>query len=305
MRSIVGKFRKKSGRYKKFVIWGERSPNIDSFRYIMHHYYDTLRKLNIPAIWVDDTKENLQLVESGDLVIAANVTGRNLRLKKNVYYCLHNFDRELYRDINKKFRLVLQVYNRDADKGTEKWDPVTRFDRKDKILYQPWGTNLLPWEFMSPVAQEKSRFVFWVGSIWDNEQHQGNLGVIKDLKGSLKKYGIYFVHLRVPDLLSIKFMRYSRIAPAFGGLWQAKVNYMPCRVFKNIPYGQLGITNIPKFKELLGDSFLNGNSIEEWVEAAMNLSSFEYKEMVLAQQEKIKSQTYLHKLLNIMTALEE
>ncbi len=177
--------------------------------------------------------------------------------------------------------------------------------KKDKILYQPWGTNLLPWEFLPPVFPKKSPLVFWVGSIWDNDQHQGNLEVIRELRKQLWKHHIFFVQVRVPDQLNIKLMRFSRIAPAVAGNWQAKVNYLPCRMFKNISYGQLGITNVRRFKDLLGKSFLDGSTVTELVEKALSMPEKKFKSQVLAQQEIIKTQTYMQKLQNIFTALEE
>lgn len=303
---IADQTRLAAKKYKKIVIWGLRSRSGDSFRYIMDHYSATLKKLEIPSVWVDDNKGNHRLVDKGDLVIAANVAGKNIPLKSGVNYCLHNFDKVVYQNLDSKRILILQAYTDDArHRDVKFWDPVTCFDKKSRVLYQPWGTNLLPWEFMEPVFHKNSPFVFWVGSVWDNEQHQGNLEVINDLKKAISKYKLKFVQTRVPDILAVKLMRASRIAPAVGGLWQAKVNYLPCRMFKNISYGQLGITNIRRFKDLLGSSFVKGESIEELVDTSLSMSKIQYREQTLAQQEIMKDQTYMQKLLNVFTALNE
>jgi hypothetical protein len=44
----------------------------------------------------------------------------------------------------------------------------------------------------------------------------------------------------VPDWVNVAAIRRSRIAPAIAGRWQVEHNYLPCRMFKNISYGQLG-----------------------------------------------------------------
>ena len=147
--------------------------------------------------------------------------------------------------------------------------------------------------------------VFWVGSVWNNELNQGNIEEIDELKRVLAFRGIRFIHKHeVSDQKNIAFVRKSRIAPAFGGLWQEKVNLLPIRVFKNISYGQLGITNILKFKEILDDTFINGGSIEELIEYSLSIPKNDYLDLISAQQEKIKDHTYLDKIASILVALE-
>ncbi len=301
----IEKVKKAANRFGKVVVWGLKSHDRDSFRYIQNHFYTTLQKLGINSVWLDDEIDNNNLVEKGDMVWAANVTGKNLKLKKDVYYCLHNYDKDFYKELNKKNYLIVQVYSNDADKGTQKWDSVTRFDRKNQVLYEPWGTNLLPWEFKNPVFPKSSPFVFWVGSIWNNDQNQGNLEEIEKLKKVLGKHHVYFLHPRyVPDFIHWRLIRWSRIAPTVAGNWQVKVNYLPCRMFKNISYGQLGITNVKKFEDLLGSSFIKSDSIEDLVEKSLAFSEKKYISLVKDQQEIIKKQTYMQKVMNLFKGLE-
>ena len=66
----------------------------------------------------------------------------------------------------------------------------------------------------------------------------------------------YKTHMQVPRLLKIcinqglgkslndkKIIANSEIAPAIVGSWQKEHEYVPCRIFKNISYGKLGMTN--------------------------------------------------------------
>jgi hypothetical protein len=41
------------------------------------------------------------------------------------------------------------------------------------------------------------------------------------------------------------------MAPAIHGTWQAQKGYIACRVFKNISYGHLGVTNCKAAYDLL------------------------------------------------------
>lgn len=297
----------KKRRYNKFVIWGLRNVN-NTYRYIHNHFYTTLKKLNTKVVWVDDEKKHDSIIEKNDIVISVNIAGYNLPLKKDVYYCLHNFDEigDIHSKLDPSKNIRLQVYTNAAENALEKWDEVTFFDKKTRTLYQPWGTNLLPWEFKSPVFPSWSKSVFWIGSIWNNKLNQGNINEIKTLKHILKRKGLNFLHLQdVPDWLNPILVRISRIAPAIAGQWQKDNNYLPCRMFKNISYGQLGVSNVKKFNDLFEGHSIKGNNIEELIENSLKLNQNKYKEMVLEQQEIVKKHTYLNKLINICIAFEK
>jgi hypothetical protein len=147
--------------------------------------------------------------------------------------------------------------------------------------------------------------VFWIGSVWNNELNQGNLKEINGLKQVLGRHHIKFVALRrIPNFLNVMLVRMSRIAPAIAGSWQAEQNYLPCRMWKNISYGQLGISNVKKFDEVFRGCTVKGDSIEELIDNALSMPAGEYREMTLQQQEIVKNHTYIDRLACIMRAFE-
>jgi len=296
----------------KIIIWGLRK-KYHTHRHIHQAFYKNAKKLGYKTIWVEDDRKNSKYIESGDLVISAEVQGKmvkeknkiedyKLPIKGGVYYCLHNF-KEIFRNkIDKNHLIDLQVYTTERVTGSDiKLGPATYFNTKTRVLYQPWGTDLLPEEFKKPVFN-KNKLVFWIGSVWNNIQNQGNLDEIKRLKISLFKNKIRFIKVRfIPDFLNIFLIRKSRIAPAIAGKYQVDVNYLPCRMFKNISYGQLGFSNVKKFNDILGECSING-TIEEMVEKILKLSEKEYKDLVLKQQLIIKNYTYKNSLENIINS---
>jgi hypothetical protein len=172
------------------------------------------------------------------------------------------------------------------------------------MLIQPWGTDLLFENFKKPVFQ-KNNFVFWIGSVWNNRQNQGNIFVIREFKKVLEKFSLKFIHLRfIPNFLNIFFIRLSRIAPAIAGAWQVEHDYLPCRMFKNISYGQVGFSNVKKFADLLQENNISG-SLEDMTKRVLELNKKEYQELVLRQQAKIKNYTYKEALENIFRAFQE
>lgn len=296
----------------KIVIWGLRK-KYHTHRHIHKAFYENAKKLGYQTLWMEDEKENQKDIHPGDLVISAEVGGRmipekfkfedyNLPIRDDIFYCLHNFKDIFKKRLNPKNYINLQVYHDVVLEitGIEKWNPATYFDKKTRTLYQPWGTDLLPEEFKEPVFNRNS-LVFWIGSIWTDKLNRGNIDAIRRLKDVLKKNKLKFLNLRfIPDWLNIFLIRKSRLAPAIAGKFQVDVNYLPCRMFKNISYGQLGITNVRKFKDILGDSFIEGNSIEKLINNTLALSEEEYIAKVKAQQKIIKDYTYKNAIENII-----
>lgn len=294
-------FLDRSRKFDKFVVWGLRTQE-DTFRNIHRHFYETLEKMGAQVIWVDDDKKNIDLVKKNDLVIAVNVAAKYLPINPNAFYCLHNINTEF----NSKKITTLQVYTKKVEeKKIESWQSATKFDHNHRVLYQPWGTNLLPHEFLPPIFNPESHYVFWIGSIWNNIHNQGNINQIQYLKQILAKEKIAFLHAKgVSDKQNIMLTRDSRIAPAIAGEWQADKGYLPCRMFKNISYGQLGISNVNSFSVILGENLHVTESLEELIHWSLSLTKKEYIDKTRVQQNLIKKHTYLQKLNHIMRTFE-
>ncbi len=301
----------------RLVIWGLKNV-YHTHRHIHKAFYENTKRLGYDVIWVEDDKKNQKYIKTGDIIIASEVHGKmipkknvfedyNLPVRNDIKYCLHNYSDTFKIKLDKNNYINLAVYQNEADKSDIKIDELRYFNSITKTLYQPWGTDLLFKDFKKPIFN-KNRFVFWIGSIWNNEQNQGNIKQIDELKKVLSENNLKFKQLRfIPDFLNVFFIRRSRIAPAIAGQYQVNINYLPCRMFKNISYGQLGITNVQKFSDILGDKFIinNNQNTESVINKVLNLSREEYKKEVLLQQEKIKNYTYKESIENIIQCLNQ
>jgi hypothetical protein len=238
-----------------------------------------------------------------------NAASSHLRAFDLGQYVLHNFepaDEKLER-LDPQRRLSLQIYSRDAEArpGLERWNNVTLFDQQSRVLYQPWGTNLLPEEFHAPLPGNIRRapFSFWVGSIWNNALNQGNRHETAQLRAGLRKAGKHFVKVRfIPNCMNTALVRHSSIAPAIAGGWQAENGYLPCRMFKNISYGHLGLSNGRAFDKVLGDASMPQKTIGEITDATLSLDDNAFVDRIAAQQAGILDHTYDKKLLNFVRA---
>lgn len=294
-------------RHKSVVLWGLAEPTGDSFRHIWRHFAHALERLDKPYVWVPDADEWRESIRTGDLVFAVDVAAQHLGPPiPGADYLLHNIlDSHPVRDGLDPGRCVyLQVWTSDCAERGESWGPVRRWDSHSHVLYQPWGTDLMPDEFYPPIYNGESKMAAFVGSVWDGHG-QGNVDAIRELQVALERHGLEFVHRAgVDDSTNAELVRASRIAPAVTGQWQVQHEYLPCRVWKNVSYGALAVTNVPTFRQLIGWEPHGG--IAEIVESALALDEDDYLYLVRQQQEIVaRDYTYANSLATIERAFEE
>ncbi len=294
----------------RLVVWGARD-SLDSIRHIFRAFHENALKLNIPSIWVNDTDPSTYDLKPGDTVIAADVTAKNLPYMREVNYCLHNFDgsSELCQALEQTPERLLRLQVWTTDANGEKWGPYRWFDREARTLFQPWGSDLLAEEFMTPVCNPESLEVSFVGAIW-SDQYQGtelgNKKTIELLRESCLKRHLRFKHqTQISDQEMIKATREARLAPAFAGNWQTVHGYLPCRAFKTPSWGVLGFTNIPEMELLYGAASIWSGTVEETLDAALSLNKTRYLNLIREQQRVIRNYTYRESLLAISRAFEE
>lgn len=294
-------------RHKRFVLWGLTDGH-DSFRHVHRHYYTTAGRLGKDVAWLPDDRKSRDLLEKGDLVFAVDVASEHIGpAVEGVEYVLHNFDasHDVWEGMREEQALRLQVYTNACERHGVAWGPARRYDRAGRILFQPWGTDLLAEDFKPPVFNPDSTEVPFVGSIWDGDG-QGNITAITELKKVCADRRLVFRHyVHVSDKRNLHAVRAARLAPAFTGAWQIEQDYLPCRVFKNVSYGALALTQVPKFRELFGDAFTCWGSVGQIVTDALELDEQTYLDLVAAQQDVVRRYTYRESLQAIERALEE
>jgi SAM-dependent methyltransferase len=291
-------------RYGRIVLWGF-TDSYDSIRHIYRHYRRAAERLGKETAWLPDAPSSLADLRTGDLVFGVDVEGHALRAVPDVDYVLHNFDglHPVFDGLRENNLLRLQVFTRAAEQYGVAWDPVRRYDRAARTLFQPWGTDLFVDEFLEPAYAADGAAVF-VGAVWD-DGGLGNVATIEELEVLLAARGIALERLtHITDEENVAAVRRSRIAPAFAGAWQVENDYLPCRVFKNVSYGKVAMTNVPRFERLFAGARLEG-TIEEIVDTALGLSEAEHAELVVAQQAIVARYTYRESLAAIGRALEE
>lgn len=193
----------------RIVIWGLKKV-YHTHRHIHQAFYKNAKKLGYEVIWIEDDKVNQKHIKPGDIIIASDVHGKmikekinfedyNLPIRDDVQYCLHNYKDIFKSRLDTKKYINLAVYSNEAENSDIKLDEFRFVNSKTNTLYQPWGTDLLFENFKKPVYN-KNKTVYWIGSIWNNKENQGNIIQINKLKEVLKEFGLKFTQLRfIPD----------------------------------------------------------------------------------------------------------
>jgi hypothetical protein len=206
--------------------------------------------------------------------------------------------------------LQLQVYTRRVhqDKGAKEVAPWTFYDEGSRVLYQPWATDLLPHEIdqqKQKVLERKTpRKNQWIyvgttgGGLFGNQEQ------IDRFRAGCQKFNL-LLHRPVAVCSREEnrdWVFESRLAPCLVGPWQAEHGYIPCRIFKNISYGNLGVTNSEEVYRLLDGKVIFHSDPYELVSKALSIGAEEEIQLTLDLMDTVKKKhTYLQRIEQIFS----
>lgn len=205
-----------------------------------HHYihlawYEAFSSLKaIPVIW---SKEYILEKEEDTLFITEGQVCDQMPWNPRAYYLVHNVD-GIPGHIPAQRLIRQQFWTKDCTKYSfPVLDQYHRLCHEGGELYMPWATNLLPEQFF-PRRENLNQTSVIIGQHGDayKEPLQTFFQSAKQVKN--KHYN------KVSNMkLSMTKINRSSIAPTLINPWQKKHGYIPCRIFKNISYGALTLTN--------------------------------------------------------------
>ena len=289
---------------RKVIIWGHPLHS-HTHSYIHYAFHKAFSFLGYETIWTDDPTIDFP---AGSLVITEGQVDRQMPIIKGCRYLLHNCDIERYENVGIDFK-VLQVYSHDClDRDVEKLAPFEYYQPAAKTLYQPWGTDLLPPEIddMS-LIDAKSMLDYtcnWVGSVMPGEH--GNIDQVQGFAIAASENNVELrVHRNVDHSTGIKLVRSSYLAPAINGAWQVKNGYIPCRIFKNVSYGHLGMTNSLAVHDLFeGMTTYNSDCRQLFYDGVRDFAKKTVAERLAVQQFVRDNHTYVNRIQNILRVME-
>lgn len=304
--------------FSKVIIWGHPLHS-HTHSYIHAAFYRAFEYLGYEVYWV----ENMEQLEGVDvrnaLFITEGQVDGEMPKRKDCYYIVHNWNPDLYQEVFTENRcIVLQVYTHDClPCVTEKVADYIYSNTDEKMIFMPWATDLLPDEidrikkYRKKKKKEfrgrkkRERIVNWVGTI--GEGFYGNYLEITGFKKACEENNIPFNQYgNVSMQEGINLIKTSYMAPALQGAWQCQQGYIPCRIFKNISYGQWGITNNKTVYDLFkGKIIYNPDTYQLFYDAQKYIKKASLGELYELMDFVRDNHTYINRIQTLITFMKK
>lgn len=287
----------KSDAYQ-FVVWGKTN---SSYQYIQEAFFRALQYQGRKVRWLgqDDGGDYTKTI----FVSMGNIA-HSMPVLPDALYLIHNF---LGNDAVVEARFSNSNVLHFGVRTDQSPAPETYPDRVTDIY---WATNLLPHEIEANKKKarplnESNRVINWVGTVCGG--HFGNEQEISAFSSEASRHGVSFRHHKNVSLEeNVSLIQDSYFAPAIVGTWQKGVGYVPCRIFKNISYGQYGVTNSEAVNRLFGGRLIqNSNSSSLFSDAVKGLHNRSVDELYELMDYVAVNHTYLNRLDHLLSKAEK
>lgn len=303
-------------QFNHIVIYGHKIGS-HTHSWIHHGFYRTFKYLGYNVLWLDDSDDISNIDFTNTLFITEHQVDKRIPIRNDCKYILHNsyvdagkayylknagtWEDRRYIPISKLGNVInIQTYKTEFVKGKIKMDDYIYHDLETYTLYMPWATDLLPYEIdenkmkVSNILKTRKNEVNLVGTFVP--EWNGFKRACRDNKIKFKTQGGFSKNITMDD--NIKLIQQSYMAPAIQITDQVNRGYIPCRIFKNISYGQMGITNSKVVYELFDKNIVydvNTYKLYEKADKCLRREDIEGKILNLMDFVKTKH-TYLNRI---------
>jgi len=185
-----------------------------------------------------------------------------------------------------------------------------------ECVYLLWATDLLPWEInLEDAIPMNKPIIHFVGTGYGNPRHEL-------FKNTLERAGVQWVshdpwHTPVSFEENRRFVRESLITADFrpessendikeygfmNGKNHLATGYIPCRLFKNISYGSLPVTDSPHAHALLGDAVVFDKNMEQLIQKGLAANQ-DIPRKQKAMRMIADRHTYIHRARDLIRCL--
>lgn len=291
--------------FDQVVIWGHKL-HTHTHSYIHNAFYIAFKHLGYETFWLDENSDVSDFDFSNTLFLTEGQVDTAIPLRDDCLYILHNCSPLKYSSIKPQNQIKIQVYTDDILSVSDavKIAPCIYQVLSDRCLYMPWATDLLPHEIdevkksMQETPVEKR--VHWIGTIGGGEF--GNINQLNPFKMACEENGIEFIQKSNVELdINKQLIQSSYMAPTLVGEWQMKKGYIPCRIFKNISYGKMGITNSQRVYELFeGKVVFNADSYQLFYDAREAMKAMTQQQLYDLMDFVKTKHTYINRIDTIL-----
>ena len=308
--------------FSKVIIWGHKPRTARNrlgrsytatHSYIHQGYAKAFECLGYEVYWFDDKDDLSDRDFANTIFFTEGQVDAGIPLCRDAAYVLHSCTSQKYLATGARI-LNLCNYVKFCDSGVspnypesavERINRWTFLDSKNRAVYQPWATDLLPNEidqFGIASFNPNETNLNYVGST----SHDGLAPRFRELKRICRKSG---KKLRVFSELSqsemIEKVRSSFLSIDLRGDWHRECGYVPCRIFKNLSYGKITGTNSLWVHRLFDGSLPFGDSVEELVDnTRIRSETIQPTEFSKLQMYVRDEHTFINRAKSLISCLE-
>jgi hypothetical protein len=287
---------------KRIIIWKHLFiPGRSGTHSFIHlAYHKAFNFLGYDTYWVNSLSE-IDIQDYSNTLFFIEGNYDEIPLRDDCYYVLHHVNNKPFIENRCMFvnlcNFLLEPlsknlsYNFPLDNSgehgkhplcsAEKIKDYVYYDLKNKAIYQPWGTNLLPHEIVDDIVEYDNNIkeLNFIGSIWSENINQ-ILPMIEDVINNDLKFNIYgwlqfnelsnynninkITDCGLPEEDAINLVKSSAFYPDIRGQHHINLGYIPCRLFKNISYGCIPITNSKLAYEFFDGNILYSPNVKDF-----------------------------------------
>ena len=291
---------------KKIIIWGNKL-HTHTHSYIHGAFFKAFKHLGYETYWFDDNNFPNDFDFENSFFLSHSDYLKKMPINNSSFYFLHNVEKKYHEKIPIERKLFFQVYTTDCiGRDTPNIErPFHYFTQSadQNIIYFPWASDLLPEEIEENIKNlehiKTSKNIYFVGSrtdAWDKFSRICRKNRIR----FLKREGISFEENK-------KLIQESIISPAIQFKWQIEKEYIPCRIFKNISYGKMGITNSEGVQRLFNGKLIYDSDLNNILKKGLEFEKREDKNKIIEDlmSEVKEKHTYLNRIEYIKWYMEK
>ncbi len=252
----------------KAVVWGFKLKNnlIPHTHSSIHKsFVKAFKHLGYETLWLDDNDDVSNINFDNCIFLTEGQCDAKIPINNSAYYILHNCSNNASRYVGlpSDHKLNLQFFHKAAlERNLTKVNDYTYIG--GDVIHIAWATDLLPHEIDENNAnnEKNNKQCVWVGSYdrGDRSAFQNNTELDPYFdecrKNNIKVRTSSPWGGPISDEENRNLVHSSYLSPAIQGPWQIDDLYIPCRIFKHISYGHIGITNNAYVHKIFGEKLV-------------------------------------------------